>query len=272
MTTYRFLLGDTFEVAVGTPPFPIQTFVLHTQMFKGRTGSLAAKQPDDDTVILIKEDPELFHSYLRYVYLGRVETLSKISGGSNTVNEKLQQAFDKTFEKLIGLYLLAKRIKDTLTMNAIADDIVSFNGAVGLVPMESPITLAYASTKRFDTLRRLLCDMWVLNQDESHQERLRQGQFPYDFLTDLAIEFFNCVPYQFGKEEHDWTVQAICADDMCYYHLHDEENPAKNCWDDVASSGKWIGHMGHDLRVLWADTLVQQIPITMTETWQGVAQ
>ena len=241
LTCHRYDLEDTVEVTVGSPTAQSKRFTIHTNVFTGRSGVLAALRrsgPDDQTqpVDLRGEDPELFHAYLNFVYLGpetveqwadasEAETAAKPEG--NTKDEK-QAVADLVFEKLIRLYLLAERLIDFKTANMVVAEIVRASRLLGCIPTQSPTSLAYASTVEGSPLRRLLRDYWLYESASTHtdHERVRAASFPLECLQDIAMEGLRTleVPAEYSYVRFK-TVKTICAERVCYYHQHDELHP-----------------------------------------------
>ncbi|GAB7331757.1 hypothetical protein MBLNU13_g03725t2 [Cladosporium sp. NU13] len=135
-------LEDTFEVVVGKPLLQFKHFTIYANVFTGRSIVLAARQgPESDNeeglVDLKGEDPEIFQAYLSCVYFGP-ETLERAATA------------DLLFEKLIRLYLLAERLIDLKTVNIATDEITRTSNYLGLIPLQGPISLAYASTAKYN--------------------------------------------------------------------------------------------------------------------------
>jgi hypothetical protein len=63
---------------------------------------------------------------------------------------------DVLFDKLIRLYLLARRLGDFKTANLVTSEIIRFSYAIETVPTEIPTSLAYAATAAGNPLRKLL--------------------------------------------------------------------------------------------------------------------
>lgn len=241
--TYRIYdLEDTFEVMVGTPPAQSKRFTIHANVFTRRSGTLASlhkSKPDEQTgpADLTGEDSELFQAYLNYVYFGpdtieqwadasAAKTKAKPEGGTS---DERQAAGDLVFERLVGLYLLAERLVDFRTADAVIDEIIRARDVLRCIPTKGPITLAYASTAKGSPLRTLLRDFWTNDSTTARahprtdRECLREAGFPLECLQDIAVEALGMV------REDDYgaymTVKRIYSAHVCHYHQHDELHP-----------------------------------------------
>lgn len=146
----RYDLEDTFEVTVGKQS---RRFTIHTDVFTGRSGVLAAlHRPEPDSqeqpVDLKGEDPKLFQAYLNCVYFGS-ETLEQWADAAEAENEaepdeekrkEEQAAANLVFERLIRLYLLAERMADSKTANMAIGEIIRASDHLGYIPMQGPIS------------------------------------------------------------------------------------------------------------------------------------
>lgn len=249
LTYYRYDLEDTFEVIVGKPTAQTKRFTLHTNVFTGRSGVLAAlhgSEADDQAkpADLKGEDPELFQAYLNCVYCGpetleqwadssEAETSAKPEGSTpdekRTIRDEKQAKADLVFEKLVGLYLLAERLVDSKTDNMVVAEIIRASRVLGCIPTQGLITLAYASTAKGNPLRKLIRDYWICESASTRTdpERLRAADFPSECMQDIAIEMLRTsgeIPTDYHYV-HFKTVQTICSEDMCRYHQHDELHP-----------------------------------------------
>lgn len=248
LTIHRYDLESVFDVAVGKPPFRIKRFVLHTEVFKDRTALLDVERSEDDTVVLINEDPEIFLSYLNIVYFGKnaLEQSADIPMPDPSPEAPLdarQDVADLQFEKLIRLYLLADSLEDVETANMIVDEIIRFSDAVDLVPTQTPVNLIYNSTPRYDALRPLMVEMWTYARHAKHVRRIRTGEFPQEFIYEITLELFLAVRTD-DRDRLDVTVKDRWDEDPCEYHVH----KADTYCGSHHFLCKWITCFGNDLR------------------------
>ncbi|KAF2827178.1 hypothetical protein CC86DRAFT_266377, partial [Ophiobolus disseminans] len=146
---------------------------MHISWHQGQQSSLAF--PDDN--------PDIFSLYVSYLYSGSLPTRG--------ADEWL---------KLVRLYVLAEKLRDTQAKNDIIDAMHGFIKEA--VPRETPrqstteaagrhpitaasLTELYAGTQRGGLARKLVLDLYA---DNGTEDWLKDGkaQLPNDFLFDLA--------------------------------------------------------------------------------------
>lgn len=96
---------------------------------------------------------------------------------------ELSARIDQQTETLVKLYLLADKLRDTMTANKTIDELVRFSEEVGRNPSAAAITLTYTSTVHGNPLRRLLRDCYTSQRDGCVFPQLRgrlmcEGQLP----------------------------------------------------------------------------------------------
>lgn len=218
---------------VGKSPSPLKTFDLHTHVFRNQSSLLAAKSVAADPpkpMLLENEDPELFQTYINCVYFGMdiLEQWKELSGHTAPLAEtddQKQEAADGLFEKHIMLYLLAKRVNDLKTANAVIDEIIRFSDSMHMIPAQPPISQAYTGTHKFEPLRKLLQDIWIYDAAVADIQRLRTSSFPYDFVHGVAVGLLEVDRTPTEERDYLWSASSNCDQDVCYYHLHDEKHP-----------------------------------------------
>jgi len=161
-------------------------------------------------VRLDDEDPDVFSLYLNCVHSGMEivraggEFLSRQShtasdGVENLVKRERdsEQGADESeddtdggrFEALIRLHLLANKLQDFDMMDSVIDELVRMVDEDGLIPTH--VNLIYTSTKRGDSLRTLVRDVYVHEAESSeHHEFLRTSDLHPEFWRDISLEYF----------------------------------------------------------------------------------
>lgn len=179
---------------------------------------------------LDNESPDEFESYINCVYFGLdiAEQWIETSGHATPPHEtddQRQKAADALFEKLISLYLLAKRLNDCKTANTVVDEIVRFNITTSRIPSQPPVSLAFTSTSKDEPLRSLLQDFWIFDAGDADIERLRTLEYPHDFVHGVAIGLLEVKNTPPDLRDDYQSVSSNCDQDGCCYHSHDEKHP-----------------------------------------------
>lgn len=147
---------------------------------------------------------------------------------SSTCSEDAEAArselSDTGCEALIRLYLLADKLQDLITANAIVDELISLVAKTNEIPKQAPTSLAYDSTASSSPLRKLLRDYWVYQSPKPGSvalEYLKGDGFPKEFLQDVVVELM-CL--KMGESTSEDCKRDKCSD-KCLYHQHDDEYP-----------------------------------------------
>lgn len=206
-------------------------------------------------VNLQDEDPRVFSRYLNCVYFGaqalRIDEdppkddrdyAKNPSTSPDAFNASLQEhevqwrkenlelanyskCLNEHFRVLIELYLLADRLQDIQTANAVVDAIVRFGGEEMENPNSPIVALIYESTVHGNPLRKWARDMQAYETSSKRHLLLHVGDYPAEFMRDVAVELMRI------RDMEDCDVKFLQAGgsnemaDKCRYHLHDKEHP-----------------------------------------------
>lgn len=131
---------------------------------------------------------------------------------------------DKIYGTLIKLYLLADMLQDVTTVNMVLDAVDEVFRLSKVHPGPGPMAIAYDSFAEADPLRLLLRDLWVYETDDYHcPQRLKDEEFPYALLRDLAVLYVTDAPTVVSSQRD--LAPYTDATRMCNYHQHDKEHP-----------------------------------------------
>lgn len=143
----------------------------------------------ESIVKLPEEKLEIVAAYLDYSYSGKLPTESTTLVISNA----------NAYNVLADLYVLGERLQDKKVRNAIADEVLKFNGAYvkGTVrenPMDYAITTIYDGTTEGHPARRLLVDLFLYKGEWRWVREISQNDFLVDVATtsmaELTVKFY----------------------------------------------------------------------------------
>jgi hypothetical protein len=124
---------------------------------------------------------------------------------------------------LVRLYLLADKLNDIITTNLVMDEIIRLSDELLRVPCSKFVTLAYTSTVVGSPLRKVCRDYYVHEVVDWVLEVSDEGEFPFEFLKDVLVEFRRISSHNTLDVERR---KIFCVDrEKCYYHQHDNEHP-----------------------------------------------
>lgn len=243
LTRYSNTLEDTFELIVEDPSTGTKRFTLRADDFLPRSKYLAAcharwlSQDQRRPVVLKKENPRLFQKYLDCVLSGSntVEQWEKTSDGSHGMDDWVSlEAEDAVLDELISLCLLAIRLEDYHTANAVIDEIVRFNRLSDYSERVNATKLAYESTRKGHPLRLLMRDWWIHEQCELKYDLLTCREYHPEFVQDVAVGSVHALNDLRRQDpgstptRHLRNIDSNISEDVCHYHVHDDLHPPCN--------------------------------------------
>lgn len=163
-------------------------FVRHSAFFQTALQKTWA-EGQTSIVKLPEEKPEIVAAYLDYSYSGKLPTESTTLVISNA----------NAYNVLADLYVLGERLQDKKVRNAIADEVLKFNGIYvkGTIhenPMDYAITTIYDSTTEGHPARRLLVDLFLYKGEWRWVREISQNDFLVDVATasmaELTVKFY----------------------------------------------------------------------------------
>ena len=163
-------------------------FLRHSPFFQAALQETWA-EGQTSIVKLPEEKPEIVAAYLDYSYSGKLPTESTTLVISNA----------NAYNVLADLYVLGERLQDKKVRNAIADEVLKFNGAYvkGTVrenPMDYAITTIYDGTTEGHPARRLLVDLFLYKGEWRWVREISQNDFLVDVATasmaELTVKFY----------------------------------------------------------------------------------
>lgn len=135
------------------------------------------------------------------------------------------------FDLLIKVYILADKLQDPSTANAVIDEIVDFGEETRQMPSVQAINLTYRSTVHGHSLRRLLRDCYVYDISGSDRYmRVHTDDLPLELYRDIAVRYLrrkhNEHPTRAMRDVYWFNIKThIYPADPCRYHQHDEKHP-----------------------------------------------
>lgn len=239
----------------------MQRFTVYTDVLTSHSNFLKAARKREwiadptQPVDLKDADPRVFSRYFNYVYFGAqaLQPNDKPAKDDRDYAENpctSPDAFDISLEEqeaqwrkenlepasysgylnehfgvLVELYLLADRLQDVQTANAVIDEIVRFGGREQENPNSPIVFLIYAATVHGNPLRKWARDTQVYETSSKRHLLLHVGDYPADFMRDVAVELMRI------RDSEDCDSKALRAwgtnemADKCRYHLHDKQHP-----------------------------------------------
>jgi hypothetical protein len=259
----RYDLTDTFDVLVGKAPSS-QRFTLHSNVFIARSGFFkAARKPEwlnDPTkpVDLQNEEPEVFSTYLNYVYFGvgalqinadepqddrGAEEYEDLGPDAFLCSEAEHAArykeefgsrrmysryLDQGHRIFADLYLLADRLRDLETCNSVIDELIRFSDKGGRTFNGDVIRRVYDATAHGNPLRKMVRDECVYQVYSSDYMDSHVEPGHPEFSRDVMVEFLRLRDSNLNENVGDvykLHVGHRKYTDKCHYHQHDETHP-----------------------------------------------
>lgn len=148
--------------------------------------------------------------------------------------------FSGLFIEQFILHGVARKLDDYKTANVIIAEIIRFSNTSGLVPAQEAVQWAHTSLTGSQLLRKLVRDLLVCEAPAADSQRLRAKGFPGNFIRDLAVKLFEMTRMPADKLGPDISIEKVCKDRPCRYHLHNETHPrcTSKRLEDV--QGKWL--------------------------------
>jgi len=182
------------KIRVGQQPLQ-KTFVVHEDIIsrseyfrRAMNGNWA--ESDNRIVSLLEDDPHTFSIYLHMVHTNRFPEPTTFRDIST---KGLFARFIKSdLVQLAKVYVLAEKLQDTATKNAIVREIMAKSAVQGpdgskYCPDPIAINIIYNGTPKGNPCRRLVVHMWT---DELPKTFTRDVEsLPREFLGELALTF-----------------------------------------------------------------------------------
>ena len=149
------------------------------------------KEAEDRVVKLPEDKPSLFSTYVHHLYTGELAVnLDDVNKGEVGTRVMCQ------YEDLCALYVLAEKLQDIQTKNAIIQTILDIRHTIQsnnryLIPNGEAIRIIYDGTTAGSLARKLLVDFWAYRGKGLW---LRDYELPADFLRDLVIKLMDTRP------------------------------------------------------------------------------
>ena len=144
---------------------------------------------------------------------------------------------DEHFHVLVNVYLLADRLQDIQTANAVIDEIVRFGRKEEENPNSPVIFLIYGATVHGNPLRKWARDMQAHETSSNRHLLLHVGDYPADYKRDVAVELLrirDCEDHVLWTEDEPGCLELR---DKCRYHVHDKEHP--RCVPEQSESSEY---------------------------------
>ena len=168
-------------------------FIILAEFFRRALNGNWAES-NDRIITMREDDPEIFAKYLHVVYTKKFPAIL------NTVS--ISDQISNEYVLLAQIYVLAEKLQDTSTKNAIVKAMVETSekrnedGIKG-IPSPDAVSVIYNGTLRGSAGRRLLADLWTYADDEDLRRNI--DKLPKDFLGDLVIAL--CHDRPMGKSK-----------------------------------------------------------------------
>jgi hypothetical protein len=202
----RMRLNDPIRIEVGSDSnhenYTINSEILTRRSLLFRKAlSGGFKEATERVVKLPEDDPEIFGNYLHHVLTNELCVLPDLLVLEGNGYE------EKTV--LIKLYVLAEKLQDTKSKNAIVRGLItsccqkrSDGGAYFFNPKLA--TLLYKGTVSGSMARKVLVEMKAY--DSVNTEILSKEGWPYEFLTELACELIQHLDTNDNKKQKFWRM------------------------------------------------------------------
>lgn len=161
-------------------------------------------------VRLPEEDPEVFDTFVTFVYSGRVNVPQDTDCSTDKVDSDELGA-------LADCWLLADRMISQSFKDAVADALTKRIVRTGMVPLDMP-EIIYAHTSIPCGIKRLLVDVAVLGWNEGDFRDQSHNTDLVAFLAETTIRALNMTTAE-KNGDYSW------ADMGCKYHDHGDGMP-----------------------------------------------
>lgn len=199
--------------------------LLGSSRFFRAARSWAGTQADDATQL--EEDVNHFESYLTATFgcdefkeeITQAIAASRLhpTDGDEATPEKRRKR-EKTFEKLIAVYILADKYEDLAGANRVIDTLIRFSHETNLLPHLGAINQAYDSSPEGSQLRKLLRDIFVHESSPAALSALIRDGVDLDFIADVALEFCQLRNHHPNGHINKWFNQAAADRPQGHYH------------------------------------------------------
>lgn len=200
-----------------------QDFLTETSEFFQAACRNEWKEAKSRLVKLPDVEPEIFNSYLFWVYRGTLLIRNEwIFGDVNWEDDA-----HHVQSSLVKLWILADRLADAQLRNTVVDEMVTATGRLGvksdfvLFPPEVTV-FAWSATTAGRSLRRLILDYYVFYVLTKDVEKDVDEHHP-EFVKDLMLASLRMVDSRCSI----WKTPLEKAG--CHYHEHDDGAPERDC-------------------------------------------
>jgi hypothetical protein len=116
---------------------------------------------------------------------------------------------------------LAERLLDLKTANMVIGEILRASDEVTLIPILTPISLAYATALKDSPLRNLSQDFFIYDSAIDCDECIQSSGVSSECVHDITVEMLRILRTG-GHFNHEFI--SLESVDMCRYHPHDENH------------------------------------------------
>jgi hypothetical protein len=170
------------------------------------------KEPTTRTVKLNEIDKEAFHSYMYWVYMG------KLAIDYDVLKEPIPYAVSK----FVSMWLIGDRLVDSKFRNTVMDTIIAVVRGFGddqkMTTMFPPhmTVLIWSNLTKGRALRRLVLEEYIGPVTHQDMEPQWDGFHP-DFIKTLAMRGLGNGPYEGEEGDYADETHYVCSK----YHEHD---------------------------------------------------
>ena len=125
---------------------------------------------------------------------------------------------EKTFEKLIAVYILADKYEDLAGANRVIDELIRFSHETNLLPHLGAINQAYDSSPEGSRLRELLRDIFIHESSPAALSPLVRNDVDPEFTADVALGFCQLRNDHPNGHINKWFNQAAAHRPQGHYH------------------------------------------------------
>ena len=182
-----------------------------------------------EPIKLPEDNPEYFDIYLHSIYHDHVDvgdTKDSLPG------EELWSEEVRLDQRLVETYILADKLGDVVTTNALIDELINESDKARRIPANSTVVSVVGNVHNNSLLYRLFLDYFIYEIDEIQlRKTIDDGLVPATFLLEALAEYRRLCDQQPNYKISEILPFTFTGQQGCRYHQHDEQNPGcgKRC-------------------------------------------
>ena len=156
------------KIHVGSPDheeFVVHEYILRRSEFMKRALNGSWEESKSRTIAFPEDDPEEIGLYLHYLYTNRMPVINAAEFATTTSSDTIETCVHDLYIKLAETYVIAEKLQDTSTKNAVMRELYSLNDTkqrdgIWYAPSIVAVSIIFEGTHPNSAARRFVVDAW----------------------------------------------------------------------------------------------------------------